>query len=1248
MTDIRTLTTKKPKPDLFNKAKYTTQQEGNNKDGKNNNSNNNTNNHNNTQENATEKTSEEPSQDANDYPYTNEKGEKEVMDENNSELEQESRHQTNKEEQACSYIKILSWNVENLFDKLNEDDFCNFLLSFDLLCLSETFTYASFDFTTKFQDYTHLHCPAKKISRLGRPSGGLIILAKKHLSEHIQIIETNTPNILSLKISSKYTKTEKDILFIGTYIHPIGSVYYRDKEHDSTLDTLEQFMAEQLDQDNDYSYIISGDLNSRISDWSFTKEDTDNETEEMTRFTRRAQDTVTNSFGKKLIELCNMFDMTPLGGLAEKDFDDKFTFPSPRGSSTNDHFVCSVDILDDIAGFQTLERIESSHMPITTKLKCNKNTEEHHNTPTVVIRKVTWQEDKIAACKDILESAETQKKILELDNNLDVDADIDASVENFSEIISTVSKPMEINMHIGPRRQKNTKGWFDKECADKRKATRKTLNHLNWINKNQDPTKYQTKKQEYITARTEYQKLIKEKKITYRRITYNTLVEDSKDSKKFWSTINKLNTRKKKIANITAQQWEQHFTDLLNPAHPRSQTNSLGEDNQDPVDHTNTTTIELEIEELDKEITEEELSTALKKLKKGKAAGIDGIIAEILTLAERKIKGYLLKLFNKLYLTSQFPQKWAQAIVVPLFKKGDRHDPNNYRGISLLSITSKLYTSILNRRLYSWAEDNNKISTEQAGFRRGYSTIDHIFTLHCMISNKLFGRRRGKLYVAFIDYRKAFDTINREVLWKVLTKLKISTKFLNSLKAIYKEVQMTVRHGNQQTDLIDCPLGVKQGCLLSPLLFSLLITEVADKVAARGRSGCQLVTGSREIFSLLFADDIALISQTPAGLQNQINNLKSASEALGLKVNLDKTKVMVFRKGGYLGSREKWHYGTDELEVVNTYKYLGFTLTTKLSTDIPLREYAGRAKGKVLNIFRTLYKLGQIDIKVFFRLFDSQVKPMLLYASEIWGSTSYETIEKVHTFACKKLLGVSARTPNIAVYGELGRYPLFIDSATRSLKYWFRIQLLQDNRLPKLAYTKEKQELEKTLGWGNTLKHNLETNGFAHVWLNEGVASVNSFTKAFKQRLIDGYRQNWHAKLTDSDRFDVYRQFKETHQKEEYLDHINIAKFRKTLTRFRLGICEINTNTRFRNPTDNKDCPFCTTQETEIHFLLKCPQYAVLRTKYLAKYWITLENATLTDLLGNPNENIMQNTAMYIFYALKLREETLQRTQTNN
>ena len=295
-----------------------------------------------------------------------------------------------------------------------------------------------------------------------------------------------------------------------------------------------------------------------------------------------------------------------------------------------------------------------------------------------------------------------------------------------------------------------------------------------------------------------------------------------------------------------------------------------------------------------------------------------------------------------------------------------------------------------------------------------------------MVKRKLNSRRGGKVYVAFVDYKKAFDLVDRDKLWETLEKLKTSSKIINMIKAIYTSVQSCVRWGAKFSEFFPCSLGVKQGCLLSPLIISLSISEVADFVRENGKHGIQLIPGFEEIFLLVFADDIVLISSTPSGLQNQIDNLEKASKSLGLTVNLDKTKVMIFRKGGHIAAGGKWFYDGKEMEIVNSYKYLGFTLTTKLSNNSACEEYASKAKGKKIDLMKTMWSLGSQDTSLFFKLFDAQIKPMLLYALEMWGMLRLTAIETAHLFACKRLLCVSNKTPNHMVYGDTGRYPLYI------------------------------------------------------------------------------------------------------------------------------------------------------------------------------------------------------------------------------
>ena len=354
---------------------------------------------------------------------------------------------------------------------------------------------------------------------------------------------------------------------------------------------------------------------------------------------------------------------------------------------------------------------------------------------------------------------------------------------------------------------------------------------------------------------------------------------------------------------------------------------------------------------------------------------------------------------------------------------------------------------------------------------------------------------------------------------------------------------------------------------------------------------------------------------------------------------------MVFRKGGHLAKSEKWFYKGQALEIVNSYKYLGFMLTTKLSFELALEEYTGRAKRKVVEIMKTMWKLETLDFDIFFKLFDAQVKPMLLYAAEIWGLTRFQVIESVHLFACKRFLKVAPQTPNTLIYGELGRFPLYIDSALSSIRYWFKLQKLLLVRLPKQAYVMDKNNnvgnltVAHTHSWSVSVKRCFDLFGFSNVWLNGGVGNEKAFLKLLKQRMIDCYRQDWSNKLNDSDRFCTYRSFKCLFEPERYLTDITIVKFRNVLVRFRMGVNELNVNNRYTNKSHL--CPFCEAIENEMHFLFHCSKYKEIREKYIMKYIKNAHDASLVFLLQNENVFATRSVAMYLFYALKLRENLL-------
>ena len=193
-----------------------------------------------------------------------------------------------------------------------------------------------------------------------------------------------------------------------------------------------------------------------------------------------------------------------------------------------------------------------------------------------------------------------------------------------------------------------------------------------------------------------------------------------------------------------------------------------------------------------------------------------------------------------------------------------------------------------------------------------------------------------------------------------------------------------------------------------------------------------------------------------------------------------------------------------------------------------------------------MWSLGSLDTTVFFQLFDAQIKPMLLYASEIWGTARVSVIESAHLFACKRVLCVSNKTPNHTVYGDTGRYPLYIESTINFLRYWLKVRNMPMTRFPKQTLTMLENDLVKctstsTSNLAGNIKHCLESYGFQDVW-TDGVVNEASFLSLFKRKMVERFQEEWHTKIYNSDRFSTYRIFKLLQGAEKYLNDITIKK----------------------------------------------------------------------------------------------------------
>jgi hypothetical protein len=729
------------------------------------------------------------------------------------------------------------------------------------------------------------------------------------------------------------------------------------------------------------------------------------------------------------------------------------------------------------------------------------------------------------------------------------------------------------------------------------------------------------------------------KKKSYKASEIDKLVKSIEDQQEFWKQVRNILPRSGRVKNnISTEQWFEHFTKLLdnNDGFENTYNANTPVDDEDDDDFNNMW--------FNQKITKEEILFAICKLKLRKAPGPDGLSGEFFKNALDAIVPFFIRFFNVLFEKGIYPENWTQSIILPLYKKGDPNNPSNYRGISLSDISGKIYGSIINRRLQTWVSENDITGECQAGFKKGYSTIDHMFTLMACVQKQLSLHR--KLYVAFIDFEKCFDSINRNLLWPILFKQEIKGKLYRCIKSMYFNVKARVSSGSKLTDLINCSSGVKQGDSCSPILFSIFINELAIEVIRQGKHGVTFMVDVFELFILLLADDVVLLSETPVGLQRQINNLERAATNLELKVNMDKSNIVVFRNGGYLGASENWTFKGTVMPVVNAYKYLGIYFSTRLSFVFACKDIASKAKRVLYMIVRKLRMYNNQSFNVFCRLFDTQVQPIVQYGAEIWGLDDAAVhCENVHLLALKMFLSVKSRTPNDLVLKELKRYSITVNSVVRCIRYWLKLLEMDNDRIPKKAYKMlfKLDEMGKR-NWATKVRECLFQMGYGFVWLNQGVAHKNCFIKALKQRLIDCNWQSCNEHIENSNRFDMYRLFcsENALNLPVYLQLDIDLHIKWMMTKLRFGISELNVH-RLRYANNREDdtlCPLCKTgKENEIHFLLLCPKLEKLRSEFIPrKYYRSPNSFRMSLLMNNQNTNTIRKLCIYVYKAFKLRE----------
>lgn len=269
---------------------------------------------------------------------------------------------------------------------------------------------------------------------------------------------------------------------------------------------------------------------------------------------------------------------------------------------------------------------------------------------------------------------------------------------------------------------------------------------------------------------------------------------------------------------------------------------------------------------LSRAIEEKEVADAVGKLTAGKACGPDQIPPELVMRAGQNLIPHLTRLFNTIWSTAQWPSEWSMGLIVPIHKSGDARDPDNYRGIALTSVLSKVFELVVNERLVMWTEESSTLVDEQGGFRRGRATVDQLLIL----SEITAMRKENNLptFLAFLDVRKAYDRVWKPGLIQTLLDCGIGGRIWFLVKEMLLNVQRSVMINGTRSEPVRCDTGVPQGAVLSPLLYACFINRFALLLKEKGLG---VDVFGRKVAILLYADDIVLLANSPAELQQMLD-----------------------------------------------------------------------------------------------------------------------------------------------------------------------------------------------------------------------------------------------------------------------------------------------------------------------------------------------------------------------------------------
>ena len=881
-------------------------------------------------------------------------------------------------------LKIATWNVRSLKQSGKLENIIQEMerMEIDVMGISETFYKEDFKRRVALPDSENNYMLINAGSEDNRK--GVAFIYKGKLEKSYESHQCMSNRVILLKLKTKPRKTT----FIQVYA----------PTEDADITTKQEFYEDlrntvRQNWKHGERLVVKGDFNSKVGEG-------------------REGNIVgpyglgeRNENGEMLVDFCREFGLVVTNTWNEQREEERHTWISPDGRTKNqiDYILIDKRYRNSVTKSKARPEADcgSDHNPVVadveTKLKKIRN----------VKRTKRWNLIKLEMEANRTEFQERMSEKIDSIGDLQ---DINDVWEKLKKSIHDTAEEI-----CGREKMKPKQNWMTQEILEKMEERRQQKN-LNTIR--------------YRELHREIKRMCRVAKERFLNDKCKKIQElDERHNPHMYKIINEMHPRSRGEINAIRDKNDRLLStkeDILGRF--TEYIEELYDDNRERIPELNGE--ELERAKNMNPIEETEVRSIIGEMNKGKAIGVDEIPAEMLKCIGAKGITLITKIINQIYKTGEIPQDFKKSIFIPIQKVKKAENCTQFRTISLITHTSKILLQVIKRRITPLIE--RKLSENQLGFRRGRGTRDGIFQVR-QLGERMIKRNR-KLYVAFIDYAKAFDRVQHQKLIEIMKRAGIPELEVRLIANLYWGQTAVVKIGSDISESFTVKKGVRQGCILSPILFN-LYTDYMIEEAFDDLEGCRV--NGENLTNIRYADDTILVAESVDKLRQLLQSLSSKCSEYGMSLNQNKTKVMVL-DGEDANENINIAVQGSILEQIEGYSYLGSWIDRRGKCDKEVKRRIGNAK----TVFLSRKEIFQSSISrsTKKRLIDCYVFSVLTYGCEAWTITKdiSKKIDALEMWMYRRLLGITYRdrVTNVEVLRRMDCNLSFVERiAKRKMRY---------------------------------------------------------------------------------------------------------------------------------------------------------------------------------------------------------------------